>query len=100
MVVEVEGLTQVRHNPGRHECVAPPSAVLHARALAALPPSPPRMPGSRSTCACDQCPTLHRCRDERDYVVQEDFMKAVRKLAEAKKLESPSPFSSDFGDKK
>ncbi|KAL6777793.1 RPT4 [Auxenochlorella protothecoides x Auxenochlorella symbiontica] len=39
-------------------------------------------------------------RDERDYVVQEDFMKAVRKLAEAKKLESPSPFSSDFGDKK
>jgi 26S proteasome regulatory subunit T4 len=26
-------------------------------------------------------------RAERDYVVQEDFMKAVRKLAEVKKLE-------------
>ena len=27
-------------------------------------------------------------RDERDYVTEEDFMKAVRKMAEAKKLES------------
>jgi len=27
-------------------------------------------------------------RDERDYVIQEDFMKAVRKVAEAKKLET------------
>lgn len=27
-------------------------------------------------------------RGERDYVIEEDFMKAVRKLAEAKKLES------------
>lgn len=27
-------------------------------------------------------------RSERDYVVQEDFMKAVRKVAENKKLES------------
>lgn len=26
-------------------------------------------------------------REERDYVVQEDFMKAVRKVADAKKLE-------------
>lgn len=39
-------------------------------------------------------------RDERDYVVQEDFMKAARKLAEAKKLEAPSPFSSEWGEKK
>ncbi len=27
-------------------------------------------------------------RAERDYVIQEDFMKAVRKVAESKKLES------------
>lgn len=27
-------------------------------------------------------------RAERDYVIQEDFMKAVRKLADAKKLET------------
>ena len=27
-------------------------------------------------------------REERDYVVQEDFMKAVRKVGETKKLES------------
>ncbi len=27
-------------------------------------------------------------RDERDYVTEEDFLKAVRKMAEAKKLES------------
>ena len=29
-------------------------------------------------------------RAERDYVVQEDFMKAVRKVAEKKKLEAPA----------
>eukprot|EP00963_Diacronema_lutheri_P007799 scaffold676_cov316-Pavlova_lutheri.AAC.26 len=37
-------------------------------------------------------------RDERDYVVQEDFMKAVRKLNDAKKLESSSTYDSSFGD--
>mmetsp|Transcript_34149 Transcript_34149/g.61575 ORF Transcript_34149/g.61575 Transcript_34149/m.61575 type:complete len:398 (-) Transcript_34149:739-1932(-) len=37
-------------------------------------------------------------RDERDYVIQEDFMKAVRKLSEAKKLESPMSYSAAFGD--
>lgn len=36
-------------------------------------------------------------RDERDYVVQEDFMKAVRKLTEAKKLESSAHYTADFG---
>eukprot|EP00899_Mesostigma_viride_P002186 jgi/Mesvir1/11969/Mv00288-RA.1 len=36
-------------------------------------------------------------RDERDYVVHEDFMKAVRKLNEAKKLESSAHYSTDFG---
>lgn len=35
-------------------------------------------------------------KDERDYVVQDDFMKAVRKLNDAKKLESSSHYSSDF----
>jgi 26S proteasome regulatory subunit T4 len=33
-------------------------------------------------------------------VVQEDFMKAVRKLAEAKKLENTLSYSSEFGDGK
>lgn len=37
-------------------------------------------------------------RDERDYTVQEDFMKAVRKLNESKKLEST--MESTFSDKK
>jgi 26S proteasome regulatory subunit T4 len=32
-------------------------------------------------------------RDDRDYVIEEDFMKAVRKLAEAKKLESTLDYS-------
>ncbi len=36
-------------------------------------------------------------RDERDYVVQEDFMKAVRKLNDAKKLESSLTYDSSFG---
>lgn len=35
-------------------------------------------------------------RDERDYVIQEDFMKAVRKMNDAKKLESTSHYSADF----
>jgi 26S proteasome regulatory subunit T4 len=38
-------------------------------------------------------------RDERDYAIQEDFMKAVRKLADAKKLENQSlSYSSEWGD--
>ncbi len=32
-------------------------------------------------------------RDDRDSVIQEDFMKAVRKLAEAKKLETKLDYS-------
>ncbi|CAI0377568.1 unnamed protein product [Linum tenue] len=36
-------------------------------------------------------------RAERDYVIHEDFMKAVRKLNEAKKLESSSHYNADFG---
>ncbi|CAA2988264.1 26S protease regulatory subunit S10B homolog B [Olea europaea subsp. europaea] len=36
-------------------------------------------------------------RAERDYVIHEDFMKAVRKLNEAKKLESTAHYSADFG---
>ncbi|KAI8554229.1 hypothetical protein RHMOL_Rhmol05G0082200 [Rhododendron molle] len=36
-------------------------------------------------------------RAERDYVIHEDFMKAVRKLTEAKKLESSAHYNTDFG---
>ncbi|KAJ0085415.1 hypothetical protein Patl1_09206 [Pistacia atlantica] len=36
-------------------------------------------------------------RAERDYVIHEDFMKAVRKLNEAKKLESSAHYNTDFG---
>ncbi|XP_065870197.1 26S proteasome regulatory subunit 10B homolog A-like isoform X2 [Euphorbia lathyris] len=36
-------------------------------------------------------------RVERDYVIHEDFMKTVRKLNEAKKLESSSHYNADFG---
>ena len=35
-------------------------------------------------------------RDERDYVVHDDFMKAVRKLAEAKKLEPAASYDETF----
>ncbi|MEW5300263.1 MAG: hypothetical protein WDW38_003101 [Sanguina aurantia] len=37
-------------------------------------------------------------REERDYTVHEDFMKAVRKLVEAKKLETTITYDSAFGD--
>ncbi|KAG5239006.1 regulatory particle triple-A ATPase 4A [Salix suchowensis] len=36
-------------------------------------------------------------RAERDYIIHEDFMKAVRKLNEAKKLESSAHYNADFG---
>lgn len=36
-------------------------------------------------------------RAERDYVIHEDFMKAVRKLTEAKKLEASAHYNADFG---
>eukprot|EP00184_Porphyridium_aerugineum_P008637 CAMPEP_0184692552 /NCGR_PEP_ID=MMETSP0313-20130426/987_1 /TAXON_ID=2792 /ORGANISM="Porphyridium aerugineum, Strain SAG 1380-2" /LENGTH=414 /DNA_ID=CAMNT_0027150389 /DNA_START=127 /DNA_END=1371 /DNA_ORIENTATION=- len=35
-------------------------------------------------------------RDERDYVVQEDFMKAVRKIADNKKLEGKLDYKADW----
>ena len=35
-------------------------------------------------------------RDERDYVVHDDFMKAVRKLVEAKKLEPAASYDETF----
>ena len=37
-------------------------------------------------------------RDERDYVVHEDFVKAARKLNDAKKLEGSLTYDSSFGD--
>ena len=42
---------------------------------------------------------MHAIRDERDYVIEEDFLKAARALAETKKLESkmecvPIPFDT------
>lgn len=37
-------------------------------------------------------------RDERDYVVHEDFMKAVRKLNDAKKLETTIAYDASWGD--
>lgn len=37
-------------------------------------------------------------RDERDYCVHDDFMKAVRKLTDAKKLETTLNYDSSFGD--
>jgi 26S proteasome regulatory subunit T4 len=39
-------------------------------------------------------------RDERDYIVQEDFMRAVRKMVDAKKLESSLTYDSNWGDGK
>ena len=36
-------------------------------------------------------------RDERDYCVMDDFMRATRKLADAKKLESSASYSANFG---
>lgn len=39
-------------------------------------------------------------RDERDYIVQEDMMKAVRELNEAKKLEGNLSYDQSFGEGK
>lgn len=39
-------------------------------------------------------------RAERDYTVHEDFMRAVRKMAEAKKLEGTMTYDTAFGDGK
>ncbi|CAM0908647.1 unnamed protein product [Alopecurus aequalis] len=36
-------------------------------------------------------------RAERDYAIDEDFMKGVRKIADAKKLESSADYKADFG---
>ncbi|KAI4388453.1 hypothetical protein MLD38_000775 [Melastoma candidum] len=36
-------------------------------------------------------------RAQRDYVIHEDFMKAMQKLSEAKKLESSAHYNTDFG---
>jgi 26S proteasome regulatory subunit T4 len=39
---------------------------------------------------------LFALRADRDYVIHEDFMKAVRKIADNKKLESKVDYSSSF----
>mmetsp|Transcript_39331 Transcript_39331/g.47659 ORF Transcript_39331/g.47659 Transcript_39331/m.47659 type:complete len:400 (-) Transcript_39331:462-1661(-) len=39
-------------------------------------------------------------RDDRNYVIQEDFMKAARKMTDAKKLESSASYDSSFGEDK
>lgn len=41
---------------------------------------------------------LFAIRGDRDYVTQEDFVKAARKLADNKKLESSLTYDSSFGD--
>ena len=47
----------------------------------------------RLTCATFTTLGMFAIREERDYCVQEDFMKAVRKVAESKKLETKVGFS-------
>jgi 26S proteasome regulatory subunit T4 len=37
-------------------------------------------------------------RDDRDYATHEDFMMAVRKMLDAKKLEGTLSYDSAFGD--
>jgi hypothetical protein len=51
------------------------------------PHQPPQQPKNRFA-----------IREERDYVTQDDFMRAVRKLCDAKKLESTLNYDSAFGD--
>ena len=41
---------------------------------------------------------MYAIRDERDYAVHEDFMKAVRKLNDTKKLESTITYDTSWGD--
>ena len=69
------------------------SLSLFAPARAPRPSLPPR-PLSRAP------KPKHRfaIREERDYVTQDDFMRAVRKLCDAKKLESTLNYDSAFGD--
>lgn len=43
---------------------------------------------------------LYAIRDERSYVIHEDFMKGVRKLADKKRLEGTLEYSKNFGGSK
>ena len=47
----------------------------------------PNTTGAEIRSVCTEA-GMFAIRDERDYVTEEDFLKAVRKMAEAKKLES------------
>ena len=61
-----------------------------------LAPPPKKIPPHNN----NQTTKQHRfaIREERDYVTQDDFMRAVRKLCDAKKLESTLNYDSAFGD--
>jgi len=59
-----------------------------------------QLQGRRLCRACRNICTeagMFAIRDDRDYVVHEDFMKAVRKLLDAKKLEGSLSYDSAFG---
>lgn len=87
------------HVAGLCICTAEPSP--------APPPPPPPLPpqvklaenfnGADLRNICTEA-GMFAIRDERDYTVHEDFMKAVRKLVEAKKLETTLNYDSSFGD--
>ena len=52
----------------------------------------PNATGAELRSVCTEA-GMFAIRDDRDYVTQEDFMKAVRKVAEAKKLETKLDYS-------
>ena len=48
----------------------------------------------QKVCSCKSTPAgIFAIRSERDYVLEEDFLKAARKVAECKKLESKLDYS-------
>ena len=64
-----------------------------------LQPSAPALSRlARVLTAGDAQGGMFAIRDERDYVIQEDLMRAVRKMNVAKKLETNLSYDSAFGD--
>ena len=55
--------------------------------------TPPSCPAPARTLTLPLMPGIFAIRDERDYVLEEDFLKAARKVAECKKLESKLDYS-------
>ena len=91
MIYFIKFLFLLLNPPSTHH--PPPTSRQNAQAVAKLAE---RFNGADLRNICTEA-GMFAIRDERDYAVQEDFMRAARKLAEAKKLEASSlTYSAEF----